>query len=99
MNSNERIERLQKEIEAEKAKMSNCRHEYDEPFYDPETVREPYGSKLVGHGSDVWSEPQGYHDVRKDRWTRICIHCGKKEHSYELERVIIKTNDFKPKFS
>lgn len=85
---NDNIKRLQDQIKAEKRRIANCKHEPDKPFYNPETVREPYGQRMITQGSDVWYEPQGYHDVKKDRWTRKCIHCGLEEHTYTQKPII-----------
>ena len=92
---NKTIKELQKKIEKERRKILSCQHDYDDPFYNPEKVKEPYGCKLVGHGSDLYPEPEGYHDVEKARWTRICKHCGYEQHTKELEPVVTSR---KPKF-
>ena len=60
---NDNIKRLQEQIEAEKRKISNCKHDFDKAFYNAETVREPYGYRMVGQGSDVWL----YRDWETDR--------------------------------
>jgi len=49
---------------------------YGEPFYNPETVKEGYGSVQVGSGSDPWWDFAGYRDVKVDRWTKKCTLCG-----------------------
>ncbi len=49
--SNDNIRRLQYQIESEKKKISNCIHDYNEPFFNPDTIREAYGYNMVGHGS------------------------------------------------
>ena len=86
MNYN--IRRLQEQIEAEKRKISNCNHDFDKPYYNAETVKEAYDYKMVANGSDIWYEPQGYHDVKKDRWTRKCKICGFEQHTYTLKPII-----------
>ena len=92
---NDSIKKLQDQIEAEKRKISNCKHDYDKPFYNPDTVKEAYGHTMVGHGSDVYYEPTGYRDKKVDRWTRICRVCGNHQHTNKLEPVI---SEYKPKF-
>lgn len=67
---------------------NTCIHDYNEPFFNPDTIREAYGYNMVGHGSDVWYEPQGYRDVKVDRWTRVCKICGNSQHTNKLEPVI-----------
>jgi len=79
---NNTIEQLQQQIAAEQKKMQQCAHKFGEPFSDPETTKEPYGFKQVGHGSDVYTEAEGWKDVLVPRWTRICTICGAKEHTY-----------------
>ncbi len=93
---NDKIKELQAQIKAEEAKIRNCSHTFGEPYYNPETVVEPYGFKTVGQGSDVWTEPQGYHEVSKKRWSRKCQKCGNEEHTYKQEAVI---TDYKPSFN
>jgi hypothetical protein len=93
---NDKIRQLQDEIEREKRKISNCRHNFGEAFFNPETVREPYGFRVTGRGSDMWSEPEGYNDVKKDRWTRVCKTCGKEEHTNKQKPVI---TNYKPDFN
>lgn len=92
---NDKIRELQKQIQNEESKIRNCKHNFGQPYYDPETVKEPYGYRTVGQGSDVWSEPMGYRDVKKDRWTRKCSSCGFEQHTNKQEPVI---KEFKPKF-
>lgn len=92
---NEKIERLQKEIEAEQRRIASCTHIFSEAKFDPETVKEPYGYQMVAQGSDVWHEPQGYHDVQKDRWSRKCEACGLVQYTYTKEPVI---SSYQPKF-
>ena len=85
---NDNIKKLQEQIEAEKRKINNCNHDFDKPFYNAENVREAYGYKMVAQGSDVWHEPEGYRDVTKDRWTRICKSCGFEQHTYTQKPII-----------
>ncbi len=42
---NDNIKRLQEQIEVEKRKISNCKHDFDKAFYNAE--REPYGNMLL----------------------------------------------------
>ena len=86
---NNRIKELQAEIERERRKIASCKHEYGKPFYNPEKVKEAYGYKPVAHGSDVWGEPEGYRDVDKPRWTRVCIHCGNEDHTDKQKAVVV----------
>lgn len=95
MNHREKIAELQAQIKQHEQAMQNCRHDFKDPIYDPETTREPYGYKMQAQGSDVWSVPEGYKDVQKDRWSRECKICGKKEYTYDQEPIITGR---KPKF-
>ncbi len=76
-----------------------CKHDWDEPYYDPykeEGIRQEW----VYQGSDSHYDYVGtgiFYD--KPRWTRICKKCGKKEHAYDYEDVVVKTEKrlkFKP---
>lgn len=85
---NENIKRLQEQIEAEKRKISNCKHDFGNAFYNPETVKEGYGSVQDGRGSDPHWSYAGYHDVQKDRWTRKCKACGYEQHTDKQKPII-----------
>jgi len=96
MNSTDKIRDLQKQIDAEKDKICNCKHNFCKPFYNPETVREGYGLHYVGCGSDPYLEYTGYHDVKKDRWTRKCSICGVEEHTDKMKPIVVGNEpDFK----
>lgn len=97
MNPQQEIDELQKKIEQLKKLQENCRHKFDEPIFDPEKVMEGYGIKTVGHGSDVYSEYSGYHEVSKNRWSRACKICGIKQYTYHQE-VVISKYSYTPKF-
>lgn len=92
-----REDKLRKEYEERLAKLRSeqaaCNHEWGPVTYDPEIKSEPYGSRMVGQGSHVWFEPEGYHEVSYPRWSRTCTKCGKVE--YTKEQVAVK---FEPKF-
>jgi len=89
MNNTDKIRELQKQIEEERKRISKCKHTYGKTFYNPETVLEGYGSKMVGQGSDIWFDYEGYHDVKKDRWIRKCTLCGCEEHTYKQKNIIV----------
>lgn len=95
MNSNDKIIQLQREIEAEKAKMNSCNHIWGDPFSNPETIQEGYGSVQDGAGSDPHWSYEGYRPKVIPRWTRKCTLCGKEEHTYKTEAVI---SSYKPRF-
>lgn len=78
---NSKIRELQEQIRKEQNKIDRCSHQFDEPFYNAEIVKEPYGYEMVVQGSDTWYNPQGYRDVKKDRWTRICKFCEYEQHT------------------
>lgn len=95
MNEREKQEQLKREIAQSESRMANCKHVFNTPIYDAETVQEGYGSVQDGKGSDPHWSFAGYRDVQKDRWSRECNLCGKKEYSYKLEPII---SSYKPKF-
>jgi hypothetical protein len=95
MNQREKLEQLNIEAARIQKTMDNCKHDFASPIYDAETVREGYGIRLVAHGSDAYPEYTGYHDVQKDRWSRECKICGKKEYTYKQEAII---KGYEPKF-
>jgi hypothetical protein len=95
MNSQERINELQQEIEKERYKIDHCCHIFGEPFSNPEKFMEGYGSKLMHQGSDCWTEFEGYKEAFKPRWTRTCNKCGHQEHTYKRKPVI---SDYVPDF-
>lgn len=92
-----REEQLKREYEIKlselRAEQDNCTHNWGEVKYDPEIKSEAYGCKVVGKGSDIWCEPEGYRDVEHSRWSRTCTKCGKVQ--YTKEQVAVK---FEPKF-
>ena len=92
---NNKIKQLQQEIENEKLKIKNCKHIFNEPKFDPETVSVGYGSVQDGAGSDPHWSYAGYRDVEKDRWSRKCKLCGNVEYTYTQEAII---KEYKPKF-
>jgi hypothetical protein len=96
MNPNDKINELQRQIESEKNKIKNCSHSFKEAIYDPETVKEGYGSVQDGAGSDPHWSYAGYRDVQKDRWSRECKICGTKQYTYKQEPVI---SSYQPKFN
>jgi len=95
MNERKKIEQLKKDIAQLENIIANCKHNFTKPIYDAETVKEGYGSVQDGAGSDPHWSYAGYHDVQKDRWSRECEICGKKEYTYEQAPVI---NSYEPKF-
>lgn len=92
---NERIRQLNAEIELERSRISNCIHEFEKPFYDPEKYKKGYGSVQDGAGSDPHWSFAGYTDAEKPRWTRTCKKCGFEEHTYEQKPII---KDYEPYF-
>jgi hypothetical protein len=85
---NDKIKILQEQIEIEKRKINNCTHNFDKPFFNAETINEAYGYKPVYQGSDHWFEPQGFREVKKDRWTRKCKKCGFEQHTNNTKPII-----------
>lgn len=80
-------------LSALRAEQDACNHDWDEVKYDPEIKREQYGCKTIVRGSDLWTEPEGYHNVKHDRWSRTCKKCEKVEYTTKLVPV-----KFEPQF-
>lgn len=94
MTREEQIKReYEEKLAALRNEQNNCKHDWADVVYDPEMKKEPYGYRPVHMGSDCWGEPEGYRDVKHDRWSRTCKKCGKVE--YTTEQVAVK---FEPKF-
>jgi hypothetical protein len=91
----QKIADLEKEIAIQQKIIDTCNHDWDQPIYEPEIVKEASGFKTVGQGSDVWTQPEGYHNAEKSRWSRECKICGHKQYTNKLNIVDIKTE---PKF-
>lgn len=85
---NEKIRKLNSEIELERKRISNCTHNFEKPFYNPETYKKGYGSVQDGAGSDPHWSYAGYIDAEKPRWTRIYNKCGFEEHTYKQKTII-----------
>lgn len=92
---NDKIKKLQAEIELEKIKISNCNHQYGDPYYNPDVIHEGYGSVQDGSGSDPHWGYEGYRDVDRPRWTKKCNICGNEIHTYKQSPII---SGYKPKF-
>ena len=71
----------ERKLTALKLEQNRCIHEWGEVEYDPEIKSEPYGCRTVNQGSDIWCEPEGYHNVTYKRWSRTCKKCGKVEYT------------------
>ena len=97
------VSRLEQELRYKKEELSRkesvCEHNnkfktscWSSPEYDPEPYKEFIFTHYEGGGSDPI--PQGYYaDKKKDRWSRTCRLCGKKEYTYEQTPV-----KYEPKF-
>jgi hypothetical protein len=94
---NDRIKELQEEIEREKLRIKNCKHDWKDPIYDPDYRMEGYGSRMVPMGSDTYWEYAGYQRVEVPRWSRKCRICGEVEYTYE-RRTVIKQSSNEPFF-
>lgn len=88
----DRKEAIKQEYEAKLAEIEReqryCHHEWEEPVYNPEIKKVPYGIRITGHAGNMWSEPEGYLDESVPRWTRRCKKCGKLEHTYKQKTVV-----------
>jgi hypothetical protein len=52
MNSQDKIQDLQRQIQSEQEKIRNCHHEFGKAKYDPDSEMKGYGSVQDGFGSD-----------------------------------------------
>ena len=92
MKSIDKIKELEEQIKRQKQLINNCKHDFEDAKYDSETYQEWVFTHYEGHGSDPY--PAGYYfDKQKDKWSRECKICGKKEYTYEQEPV-----EYQPKF-
>ena len=86
---NSEIERLQQLIEVEKRRIENCRHEFENSYYNPvDTV------KFSGH----LERPGAFGNlvtVKEERWSRRCKLCDKLEHTNKLKPII---SSYEPDF-
>ena len=91
------LEMLEEKIANLRAKQAICNHQWMKPEYDPEE-QEIKIVEDVWQGVDVWPEERGTGRYKKvDRWSRVCSKCGKKEYTYEMETIPVKTIT-QPKF-
>lgn len=86
MNYKDDIERLKRELSEKERQQKtlerDCNHKWGDTQYDPEEYMEPAFSHFEGHGSDPVPR-YNYYPAKKDRWSRECKKCGKKEYTYE----------------
>jgi TolA-binding protein len=97
MNSQDKMNDLQSQINQLKISIKNCKHDWSEAKYDGE-IEKVQDDRMgyEGHGADRWPV-YSFHDEEKARWSRKCKICGHKEYTYKQETVIIKS-ETKPKF-
>lgn len=95
MNEREKQEQLKREIAQSEARMNSCKHDFATPVYDAEEVSvQDDRAGYECHGSDRWPK-LSFHKENKDRWSRECKICGKKEYTYKQEPVI---KGYEPRF-
>lgn len=89
------LEILEEKVSRLKALQSRCNHKWSKPEFDPESreIIEEIEEREGAHTVLVPYFTGRYQNV--DRWSRVCTKCGKKEYTYEMETVSVKT---KPKF-
>lgn len=91
------IEKLIQAAQQKKSELSilerNCRHKYGASIYDPEKTQKFIFTHYEGAGSDPW--PAGYYvPDKKDRWSRTCELCGRKEYTFKQ-----RPSKYEPDFS
>ena len=83
---------LKSEIEHEQRV---CQHSWTETKYDPEAYTEFYNTnEVAGCGSD-WYYKTATREAYRDRWSRYCPKCGKKEYTSSTETLTQKKPVFK----
>lgn len=76
------IKSLQQKVSTLKQQQANCEHDWTKTVYDAETYKESYVIGYTVHG--IHRDPQlGFHDARKDRWSRKCNKCGCTQYTYD----------------
>lgn len=91
------LELLKERIKRIENMQMYCDHEWGEAEYDPER-EEITREEFVPLGVDSYYRALGtgsFKDV--DRWSRTCKKCCKKEYTYKMEEVAVKTEK-RPKF-
>lgn len=92
-----REEQLRYEYETKladlKREQANCIHEWTEPKYDPEIVREPEFEERW-QGVDCFPVICGWREKEVRRWSRTCKKCGKVEYTKQTATKV----ELVPKF-
>ena len=92
---NDKIKRLQEEIEKEKNVIKNCNYSFGEPYESYKIEKEEYFTgEYSGGGIDRWPVT-GFRDKEVFVWERKCKTCGFIQQTTETEPVI---TSYKPKF-
>ena len=96
MKISDEILQLQKRLEHLKALQMNCKHEWENPVYDPEIKQimkyvEDYHIQTEYFYKEV---PTGRYETI-DRWSRTCKKCGLKQYTKESNIFEVKKE---PKF-
>ena len=80
MNHSIRI--LEEQIKIERLKISNCDHDFDNHFDNPETIIK------AEHGSCPYWLHEGHYEKKIDRWTRVCKICKLEQSTYKSKPII-----------
>lgn len=90
------LERLRERVKELERQQLKCDHDWNEPEYEPEEkVRNRYEPRRMG--VDFYYEAVYDGTETVPRWSRVCKKCGKKEYTYKLVTVAVKT-ETRPKF-
>lgn len=83
----DRINRLNAELEREKNIQENCQHQWKNPFQKEFTEREEYAT-----GEYEWHGPKtAFRDKIVYKWVRVCYLCGKEEITEKTKVVKTET--------
>ena len=90
MNTQQQIDEAKKLVEKLQREQNSCKHDFKEPIWDPEDgFRQEIriGDFSQSHGSDYYPAFDMV-PTKKDRWSRDCRICGKKEYTYENVQAV-----------
>ena len=90
------LERLKEKVAELEKQQLVCNHEWEEPKYEPEEQDE-VRYETEWHGVDCCYKAVRVGSKTVPRWSRVCKKCGKREYTYTMETVSVKTIT-RPKF-
>lgn len=75
--------------------VSNCRHQWGNPVYDPIIIPGGYdpGDPPGTMGID-WRGPTSWPEQRKPRWKRVCGVCGMEQYTTNTTKTVSESPQF-----